>query len=172
MLYYRVDDTYYIEKAESVSVTVTSTKGGDTIKDGSDTYEQSALSWKFDDDSSIKKDANLTDVVEIDDEVTLYLDNFGYVIYTDGSESSDDYMFITGADASVKTNFETLTIKAVLNDGTEVTASVNKIDGKKLPPMWKMPRRRIKTTAISTLRRKCSIRSQPIPRAVPATTLS
>ena len=132
VLYYRVDDTYYIEKAESVSVTVTSTKGGDTIKDGSDTYEQSALSWKFDDDSSIKKDANLTDVVEIDDEVTLYLDNFGYVIYTDGSESSDDYMFITGADASVKTNFETLTIKAVLNDGTEVTASVNKIDGKKL----------------------------------------
>ena len=132
VLYYRVDDTYYIEKAESINVTVTSTKGGDTIKDGTDTYEQSDLSWKFDDDSSVNSAANLTDVVEIDDEVTLYLDNFGYVIYTDGSESSDDYMFITGADASVKSGFESLTIKAVLADGTEVTTAVNKIDGKKL----------------------------------------
>ena len=132
VLYYRVDDTYYIEKAESINVTVTSTKGGDTIKDGTDTYEQSDLSWKFDDDSSVNSAANLTDVVEIDDEVTLYLDNFGYVIYTDGSESSDDYMFITGADASVKPGFESLTIKGVLSDGTEVTASVNKLDSKKL----------------------------------------
>ena len=46
MLYYRVGDTFYAEKADSVNVTVTSTKGSDTIKDGKNTYKASALSSK------------------------------------------------------------------------------------------------------------------------------
>ena len=70
--------------------------------------------------------------MDLDDEVTLYLDNFGYVVYTDAVTAADEYMFITGSDASVKSGFESLTIKGVLSDGTEVTASVNKIDSKKL----------------------------------------
>ena len=36
------------------------------------------------------------------------------------------------SDASVKDGFESLTIKGVLSDGTEVTASVNKLNSKKL----------------------------------------
>ena len=40
VLYYRVGDTFYMEKAESVNITVTSTKGDDQIKDGSDTYKR------------------------------------------------------------------------------------------------------------------------------------
>ena len=39
VLYYRVGDTFYAEKADSVNVTVTSTKGDDQIKDGSNTYK-------------------------------------------------------------------------------------------------------------------------------------
>ena len=128
VLYYRVGDTFYAEKADSVNVTVTSTKGDDQIKDGSNTYKASALSSKYDDDNNTV----LTTAVEPDDEVTLYLDNFGYVVYTDAVTAADEYMFITGSDASVKPGFESLTIKGVLSDGTEVTASVNKIDSKKL----------------------------------------
>ena len=128
VLYYRVGDTFYAEKADSVNVTVTSTKGDDQIKDGSNTYKASALSSKYDDDNNTV----LTTAVEPDDEVTLYLDNFGYVVYTDAVTAADEYMFITGSDASVKSGFESLTIKGVLSDGTEVTASVNKIDSKKL----------------------------------------
>ena len=128
VLYYRVGDTFYAEKADSVNVTVTSTKGDDQIKDGSKTYKASALSSKYDDDNNTV----LTTAVEPDDEVTLYLDNFGYVVYTDAVTAADEYMFITGSDASVKSGFESLTIKGVLSDGTEVTASVNKIDSKKL----------------------------------------
>ena len=128
VLYYRVGDTFYAEKADSVNVTVTSTKGNDQIKDGSNTYKASALSSKYDDDNNTV----LTTAVEPDDEVTLYLDNFGYVVYTDAVTAADEYMFITGSDASVKDGFESLTIKGVLSDGTEVTASVNKLDSKKL----------------------------------------
>ena len=128
VLYYRVGDTFYAEKADSVNVTVTSTKGSDTIKDGKNTYKASALSSKYDDDNNTV----LTTAVEPDDEVTLYLDNFGYVVYTDAVTAADEYMFITGSDASVKDGFESLTIKGVLSDGTEVTASVNKLDSKKL----------------------------------------
>ena len=128
VLYYRVGDTFYAEKADSVNVTVTSTKGDDQIKDGSNTYKASALSSKYDDDNNTV----LTTAVEPDDEVTLYLDNFGYVVYTDAVTAADEYMFITGSDASVKDGFESLTIKGVLSDGTEVTASVNKLDSKKL----------------------------------------
>ena len=128
VLYYRVGDTFYMEKAESVNITVTSTKGDDQIKDGSDTYKASALSSKYDDDNNTV----LTTAVEPDDEVTLYLDNFGYVVYTDAVTAADEYMFITGSDASVKSGFESLTIKGVLSDGTEVTASVNKLNSKKL----------------------------------------
>ncbi|MCB7052139.1 S-layer homology domain-containing protein, partial [Intestinimonas butyriciproducens] len=120
VLYYRVGDTFYAEKADSVNVTVTSTKGDDQIKDGSNTYKASALSSKYDDDNNTV----LTTAVEPDDEVTLYLDNFGYVVYTDAVTAADEYMFITGSDASVKSGFESLTIKGVLSDGTEVTASV------------------------------------------------
>ena len=128
VLYYRVGDTFYAEKADSVNVTVTSTKGDDQIKDGSNTYKASALSSKYDDDNNTV----LTTAVEPDDEVTLYLDNFGYVVYTDAVTAADEYMFITGSDASVKSGFESLTIKGVLSDGTEVTASVNKLNSKKL----------------------------------------
>lgn len=128
VLYYRVGDTFYAEKADSVNVTVTSTKGSDTIKDGKNTYKASALSSKYNDDNNTV----LTTAVEPDDEVTLYLDNFGYVVYTDAVTAADEYMFITGSDASVKPGFESLTIKGVLSDGTEVTASVNKLDSKKL----------------------------------------
>ena len=128
VLYYRVGDTFYAEKADSVNVTVTSTKGSDTIKDGKNTYKASALSSKYDDDNNTV----LTTAVEPDDEVTLYLDNFGYVVYTDAVTAADEYMFITGSDASVKSGFESLTIKGVLSDGTEVTASVNKLNSKKL----------------------------------------
>ena len=128
VLYYRVGDTFYAEKADSVNVTVTSTKGSDTIKDGKNTYKASALSSKYDDDNNTV----LTTAVEPDDEVTLYLDNFGYVVYTDAVTAADEYMFITGSDASVKDGFESLTIKGVLSDGTEVTASVNKLNSKKL----------------------------------------
>lgn len=128
VLYYRVGDTFYAEKADSVNVTVTSTKGDDQIKDGSNTYKASALSSKYDDDNNTV----LTTAVEPDDEVTLYLDNFGYVVYTDAVTAADEYMFITGSDASVKPGFESLTIKGVLSDGTEVTASVNKLNSKKL----------------------------------------
>ena len=128
VLYYRVGDTFYAEKADSVNVTVTSTKGDDQIKDGSNTYKASALSSKYDDDNNTV----LTTAVEPDDEVTLYLDNFGYVVYTDAVTAADEYMYITGSNASTKSGFESLTIKGVLSDGTEVTASVNKIDSKKL----------------------------------------
>ena len=128
VLYYRVGDTFYAEKADSVNVTVTSTKGDDQIKDGSNTYKASALSSKYDDDNNTV----LTTAVEPDDEVTLYLDNFGYVVYTDAVTAADEYMFITGSDASVKSGFESLTIKGVLSDGTEVTATVNKLGSKKL----------------------------------------
>ena len=128
VLYYRVGDTFYMEKAESVNITVTSTKGDDQIKDGSDTYKASALSAKFNDDNA----DTLAGAMDLDDEVTLYLDNFGYVVYTDAVTAADEYMFITGSDASVKSGFESLTIKGVLSDGTEVTASVNKLNSKKL----------------------------------------
>lgn len=93
VLYYRVGDTFYAEKADSVNVTVTSTKGDDQIKDGSNTYKASALSSKYDDDNNTV----LTTAVEPDDEVTLYLDNFGYVVYTDAVTAADEYMFITAA---------------------------------------------------------------------------
>ena len=53
-------------------------------------------------------------------------------VYTDAVTAADEYMYITGSNASTKSGFESLTIKGVLSDGTEVTATVNKLGSKKL----------------------------------------
>ena len=130
VLFYELDGNYYVEKAESVNVTPTATKGNGTVRVGSDSYKASDLSDMFNSDKDPAK--KLTEVVSLGDEAAFYLDNSGYVVYVDTVTEPDQYMFITGADASVKSGFLSLTVKGILSDGTTVTADVNKLNNKSL----------------------------------------
>ena len=132
VLFYEMDGAYYVEKAESVTVTPSAVKGANIVKEGSTTYEASDLSNNY--DNGTPPTTSLSSTVTLGDEATLYLDKAGYVVYVSAEVAADEYMFITGVKATVDGvgDFASVTIKGVLSDGTTVTGTLNKLEGKTL----------------------------------------
>ena len=120
-----------VEKCESKEVTITGTSGKNLIADGT-TYKNSDL-------SSVKADDNSTTIAaavanSLNETATLYLDKAGYVVYVDDINSTKDYLYVTAIDSgnTYGDDFSEVKFKAVLNDGTKVTANAYKVNDVKV----------------------------------------
>ena len=123
VFFYEIADTAFVEKAEYVDVTVSSIKGEKITADGK-TYEASGIVAGFGDDG----DKTLNETADLGDEIRLFLDASGYVVYTDAVTVSNDYLFVDTGKSDTYSPFDgTVRVKAVFADGTEATITV---DGK------------------------------------------
>ena len=63
---------------------------------------------------------------EVDNDVVIYLDSYGYAVAMEGTEEGvDDYLFVTGLD----TAYGEISAKVVWADGTEDTIDIDEVDG-------------------------------------------
>lgn len=90
---YKIGNKEFVEPAKSVEVTVSSIKGNKVTADDT-TYEQSGLVKGVNEDAK-----NLNEAVELGDKVTFYLDNAGYVVYTDAEAAADEYLKVLAVDS-------------------------------------------------------------------------
>ena len=93
VFFYKIGNKEFVEPAESVEVTVSSIKGNKVTADDT-TYEQSGLVKGVNEDAK-----NLNEAVELGDKVTFYLDNAGYVVYTDAEAAADEYLKVLAVDS-------------------------------------------------------------------------
>jgi hypothetical protein len=105
-----------IAKAEKVSGTVDSYVYKDSVTVDGTKYEYSA---KGDKTVTYDKDA----------EIDMYLDAYGYVIYTEASEGTSTYVYVAefGNPSGLKKNGN-VSAYAYFTDGTEDTITVSKVD--------------------------------------------
>ena len=62
---------------------------------------------------------------EVDNDVVIYLDSYGYAVAMEGAEAGvDDYLFVTGLD----TAYDEVSAKVVWADGTEDTIDIDELD--------------------------------------------
>ncbi len=116
--FFELSDTYFVEKLETVDSVVSKKIGDNEIVVDGEHYKRSALTTNCDADGN----TTLKAATNVGDEVTLYLDASGYVVYTSGAEVATSYAFlyaienvgdITGARA-----------RAVFADGTEKVINI------------------------------------------------
>ena len=63
---------------------------------------------------------------EVDNNVVIYLDSYGYAVAMEGAEEGvDDYLFVTGLDSA----YGEISAKVVWADGTEDTIDIDEVDG-------------------------------------------
>lgn len=93
VFFYKIGKKEFVEPAKSVEVTVSSIKGNKVTADDT-TYEQSGLVKGVNEDAK-----NLNEAVELGDKVTFYLDNAGYVVYTDAEAAADEYLKVLAVDS-------------------------------------------------------------------------
>ena len=93
VFFYKIGNKEFVEPAKSVEVTVSSIKGNKVTADDT-TYEQSGLVKGVNEDAK-----NLNEAVELGDKVTFYLDNAGYVVYTDAEAAADEYLKVLAVDS-------------------------------------------------------------------------
>ena len=63
---------------------------------------------------------------EVDNDVVIYLDSYGYAVAMEGAEEGvDDYLFVTGLDSA----YGEISAKVVWADGTEDTIDIDEVDG-------------------------------------------
>ena len=132
--YIAADKTYYVEKAEGITVNVTATKGGatkmdDTITADGTSYKLSKIASATDISAADSTQARLTDAVSIGKSAVLYLDAAGYVVYVDEVETESNYLVVTTAAKTGDFN-DSLKAKVILSDGTSTTVTVSKLDKK------------------------------------------
>lgn len=113
VFFYKIGNKEFVEPAKSVEVTVSSIKGAKVTADDT-TYEQSGLVKFVNEDG----DKVLKDAVDLGDKVTFYLDNAGYVVYTDAEAAADDYLQVVKTDNDWSSISENATVKIVKTDGT------------------------------------------------------
>lgn len=94
VFFYKIGNKEFVEPAKSVEVTVSSIKGAKVTADDT-TYEQSGLVKFVNEDG----DKVLKDAVDLGDKVTFYLDNAGYVVYTDAEAAADEYLKVLAVDS-------------------------------------------------------------------------
>lgn len=93
VFFYKIGNKEFVEPAKSVEVTVSAIKGAKVTADDT-TYEQSGLVKFVNEDG----DKVLKDAVDLGDKVTFYLDNAGYVVYTDAEAAADEYLKVLAVD--------------------------------------------------------------------------
>ncbi len=111
-----------IEKAEMVTGTVTEYVVDDTVTMDGTEYEYAATYEDSEDRT-----------YEIDEDYELYLDPYGYVIYADGVEADDNYVFI--AEFAKSSNLSTkskIVAYAYFTDGSADEITVSKVDKTKV----------------------------------------
>ena len=113
VFFYKFGNTYYVEKAEYVDVTVSSVKGDKVTGDGK-TYEQSGLV------SAVNGSDSLSTVgrAALGDEIRLYLDASGYVVRTDDVDTTVDYLYVLDVDSYFSSVGGYATTEVLLPDGT------------------------------------------------------
>lgn len=127
VFFYKIGNKEFVEPAESVEVTVSSIKGNKVTADDT-TYEQSGLVKGVNEDAK-----NLNEAVELGDKVTFYLDNAGYVVYTDAEAAADEYLKVLAVDSFssvsgyantkiLKTDGTTEVVNAYYDNGTKKVA--------------------------------------------------
>lgn len=94
VFFYKIGNKEFVEPAKSVEVTVSAIKGAKVTADDT-TYEQSGLVKFVNEDG----DKVLKDAVDLGDKVTFYLDNAGYVVYTDAEAAADEYLKVLAVDS-------------------------------------------------------------------------
>ena len=104
-----------IAKAEQVTATVTEYVEDDTVTAGGTEYKYAYGNDNTDGSYELKTDYD------------LYLDAYGYVIYADGVEASDDYVFITDI-AKIGGVNKSYEAKAYFVDGTTAVIEVSNSD--------------------------------------------
>ncbi len=129
VLYYLVNETYYLEKVETVSGEVTAySDANKTLTLDGTAYTQSA----------IRAEISSTDLTNLDiagngdgmdfvgNTYTFYLDSYGNVVaWVLGEASVGNYALVLGADVSGNNNFKSAKVKLLLADGTTGTYNVN-----------------------------------------------
>ena len=114
-------DIKSIAKAEKVSGTVTEYVKEDTVTAGGTVYKYSAMN-----DASDKS-------YELKSEYALYLDPYGYVLYTDGVEAEDNYVFISefAKNSQLTTNSKVVAYAYFL-DGKDDEITIDKVNNRKV----------------------------------------
>ena len=111
-----------IAKAEKVTGTVTEYVKDDTVTLGGTEYEYSA---------TFSESEKMT--YSIDDDYEAYLDAYGYIIYVDGDDGNDDYVYIAEFDTSSNLSVNSKIVAyAYFLDGTEDEITIDEIDGEKV----------------------------------------
>ena len=128
VFFYKIGNKEFVEPAKSVEVTVSAIKGAKVTADDT-TYEQSGLVKFVNEDG----DKVLKDAVDLGDKVTFYLDNAGYVVYTDAEAAADEYLKVLAVDSFssvsgyantkiLKTDGTTEVVNAYYDNGTKKVA--------------------------------------------------
>lgn len=121
-----------IEAAEVITGTVSAyTVGTSVTADGTRYYYNNTYtSARWDDEDVDDEDSGVTtnDLVtySLGNDYTLVLDNHGYVVYSDGTSSVDDYVFITAMSntSGVRRNLEA---EAYFVDGTNGVITIDSV---------------------------------------------
>ncbi len=117
------DEVKSIAKAEKVSGAVTAFTSEKNVTVGGTKYEY---------DATYDQDLGFADNYSIKDDYDLYLDAYGYVLYADGVEADDRYVFVDDIYTSNNSDRGSLKAFVYFQDGTAEDVTVNKIDGKKV----------------------------------------
>ena len=116
------DEVQTIEAAEVITATVTAyTVGSNVTADGSRYYYNYTYTQARNDDrtESVTYDLN--------DDYTLVLDNYGYVVYSDGSEGVEDYVYVSDMADTLGVRSE-IEAEAYFVDGTNEVITIDSVN--------------------------------------------
>ena len=124
VLYYKVNDTYYLEKAETVSGKVESYNDNNkTVTVDGTSYGKSTVNVEL---SSTDLEVFGAGMPVVGNTYTFYLDNNGNAVaWVLGEESVGNYALVLASDKGNSTVVNSGEVKLMLSDGTTITASVN-----------------------------------------------
>ena len=129
VLYYLVNETYYLEKVETVSGEVTAySDANKTLTLDGTAYAQSAIRAEISstDLTNLAIATNEDGMDFVGNTYTFYLDSHGNVVaWVLGEASVGNYALVLGADVSGNNNFKSAKVKLLLADGTTGTYNVN-----------------------------------------------
>ena len=129
VLYYIMNETYYLEKAETVAGKVESYNDNNkTVTIDGTSYGKSAIRAEISstDLTNLAIATNEDGMDFVGNTYTFYLDSHGNVVaWVLGEESIGNYALVLGADAKSTSGFESATVKLLLADGSTGTYGVN-----------------------------------------------
>ncbi|MCI8651964.1 MAG: S-layer homology domain-containing protein [Oscillospiraceae bacterium] len=126
--YVKGADTYYVEKMTGKTVTVNALTSDDTIKTSDGNFTKSGIASATDIDEAAGSNATLHSAVELGKDAVLYLDAAGSVIYVAEVETTTAYLMIQKVSSNNGNWDDTLTARAIFEDGTKGEINITKID--------------------------------------------